>query len=312
MLSGQDKPTMNLPRIQAFLTVADTRNISRAAARLEVAQSVVSRHVRALEQELGCRLFERTGRGVALTEAAERLAPRLRAALDEMRRATAEAAETAEQPCGIVRLGVVPGAARPLVGLLHQRVAARFPRVALQFVEGFSNPLENQLAAGELDLAVINRYGRVLRRGEDRLCVVDSHVIGPPGAFRGTAARLSFRQLGSLSLVLAARPNGLRVELDALCRRTGVDLRIAVESDSLLVMKDLVVQGGLYTLLPRHAVHEELAHGLLASARLVDPGLPRTLSLVRSSRRPGSAAVRTVARELRDIVQGTLVNSVWR
>ena len=69
---------MNLRRIEAFLTVAETRNISRAAAQLEVAQSVVSRHIAALEAELGCRLFERTGRGVALTPSAQQLAPRLR------------------------------------------------------------------------------------------------------------------------------------------------------------------------------------------------------------------------------------------
>lgn len=298
---------MNLLRIQAFLTVAETRNISRAAAQLEVAQSVLSRHIRAMEEELGCRLFERTGRGVALTDAAERLAPRLRSALDEIRRATAEAAETADQPSGVVRLGVVPAAAHPLVGLLYQRITSRFPRIALQFVEGFSNPLEEKLAVGDIDLAVINRYGRAQRRAEERLCVVDSYVIGPPGAFQLKGRDMTFKQLAELPLVLAARPNGLRLELDQLCRRIGVQLRVVVESDSLLIMKDLIVRSDLYTLLPRQAVYEELEHGLLDAARLITPGLPRTLSLLSSSRGPTSAATRAVSREIREIVQTSMV-----
>lgn len=303
---------MNLRRIEAFLTVAETRNISRAAAQLEVAQSVVSRHVAALETQLGCRLFERTGRGVALTEPARRLAPRLRAALEEMERAAVEASEVGDQPTGVVRLGVVPAAVSPLVGLLYERVASRFPRIGLQFVEGFSNPLEEQLAAGQIDLAVINRYGRQRRRGEERLCTIDSLVIGPPGAFAQKGGEIAFRRLAELPLVLAARPNGLRVAMDQLCRRTGVQLRVVVESDSLLIMKDLVLQGGLCTVLPHQALHDDLERGALSAARLVQPALPRTLSLLASSRHAGSAATRAVSRELREIAQSPAVRSVWR
>lgn len=304
-------PAMNLRRIEAFLAVAEARSISRAAAQIEVAQSVVSRHIAALEAQLGCRLFERTGRGVALTQAAERLAPRLRAALEEMQRATIEAADIGDEPSGVVRLGVVPSAARPLVGMLHQRIAERHARIRLQFVEGFSNPLEEQLAEGQIDLAVVNRFGRVTRRGDETLCVIDSMVIGAPGAFR-PGQEISFRQLAERPLVLAARPNALRVALDLPSKKAGVQLRVAVESDSLLIMKDLVVQAGLCTVLPRQAVHEELALGLLSAARLVKPTVPRTLSLIASVRRPGSAATRAVARELRDIVQHTLVRTAWR
>ncbi len=311
MLQKHENAGMNLHRIEAFLAVAEARSISRAAVQMEVAQSVVSRHIAALEAQLGCRLFERTGRGVALTQAAERLAPRLRAALDEMQRAAAEAADIGDEPSGVVRLGVVPSAARPLVGMLHQRISARHPRIRLQFVEGFSNPLEEQMAAGQIDLAVVNRFGRVARRGDETLCVIDSLVIGAPGAFK-PGEEISFRQLAERPLVLAARPNALRIALDLPSKKAGVQLQVAVESDSMLIMKDLVVQAGLCTVLPRQALHEELAMGLLSAARLVNPTVPRALSLIASVRRPGSAATRAVAREIREIVQHVLVKSAWR
>lgn len=303
-------PGLNLRRIEAFLAVFDARSISRAAAQIEVAQSVVSRHLAALEVQLGCRLFERTGRGVAPTPAAERLAPRLRGAIDEMQRATTEAADIGNQPSGVVRLGVVPSAARPMVGLLYQRVAERLPRVRLQFVEGFSNPLEEQIADGQLDLAVINRFGRQTRRGEERLCVLDSLVIGPPGLF-APGQTLGFRQLAERPLVLAARPNG-RAPFDQASRQTGVQLNVLVESDSLLIMKTLIQRAGLCTVLPRQAVHEELARGELSAAKLVRPTVPRVLSLIVSHRGPGSAATTAVARELRALVDDTLRGTVWR
>jgi LysR family nitrogen assimilation transcriptional regulator len=303
---------VNLRRIEAFLAVSEARSISRAATQLEAAQSVVSRHIAALESELGYRLFERTGRGVAPTPAAQQLAPRLRKALDEMQRAAVEAAQLGDRPSGTVRVGVVPAAARPLVSLLYRRVAEAYPRVRLQFFEGFSNTLEERLSEGDLDLAVINRYGRARHRGEERLCVVESLVIGPPGAFAPARRELPFKALASLPLVLAPRPNGLRVALDQVCRREGVELQVAVEADSLPTMKDLVQHGGLYTVLPHHLVHDELQAGALTASRLSRPGFPRILSLAASTRHPGSAATRAVWREVRDVSQAHLAGKVWR
>ena len=305
------KTAMNLHQIQAFLTVAETGNISRAAALLDVAQSVVSRHIQALEAGIGCRLFERTGRGVALTDIAELLAPKLRAALDSMHAATAEAAEHSGKPRGVVRLGLVPAAARPLAGLLTRTLARSAPGIALQFVEGFSNPLEDMLANGGLDLAIVNRYGTGQRRGDVALCVVDSHVIGPPNTFSRSAATITLAELAALPLVLAARPNGLRVELDQICRRSGVVLDVKAESDSLLVMKDLLVQNAMFTLLPRQAVHEELRHGLLSAARLLEPDLPRRLCLLTGGREPRSLAVQATARAIKALVRRAEIRRIW-
>ena len=303
---------MNLHRIEAFLAVAQGGSITRAATQLDVAQSVVSRHVAALETDLGIRLFERTGRGVAMTEAAQLLAPRLRAALADMQRAAAEAAELGGQPGGLVRMGLVPAAAQPLVGLLHQRLAQRHPRIRLQFVDGFSHALDERLASGELDLAVINRFGRLDPKGEERLCVVDSLLVGPPGALAPDAPALPFKRLAGVPLVLASRPNGLRTALDEVCRRVGVQLQVAVEADSMLTMKGLVMHGGLYSVLPYQLVHEELAAGRLSAAGIVRPTVPRVLTLVLSHRQAGSAAVRAAAQAVREIVRDALVKTVWR
>ncbi|GAP37602.1 LysR family transcriptional regulator [Piscinibacter sakaiensis] len=302
---------LNLRRIEAFLAVAEAGSISHAAQQLDLAQSVVSRHVAALEQALGTRLFERTGRGVVPTDAAQALAPRLRAALEDMQRATQAAAEWGPEPGGTVRVGLVPAATRPLVGLLYQRVAERLPRVRLQVVDGFSNALEERLVQGELDLAVINRFGGTALRGEERLAVVPTQVIGPPGAFAPPPAEIAFRQLADLPLVLPSRPNALRTALDQLARQAGIVLKVMVEADSTLTIRDLVRQCGLYSLLPRQMFDDELSAATMSAARLVRPELPRTLALVSGALQADSAAVRAVAHEIRSLVPTPPVRALW-
>jgi DNA-binding transcriptional LysR family regulator len=57
---------MSLAQIETFVTIAETKTVSRAAARLRVAQPALSRQIKSLEDELGTPLFERTPKGMAL------------------------------------------------------------------------------------------------------------------------------------------------------------------------------------------------------------------------------------------------------
>jgi DNA-binding transcriptional LysR family regulator len=57
---------MSLAQIETFVTVAETRSVSRAAARLHIAQPALSRQIKSLEDELGTALFERTPKGMSL------------------------------------------------------------------------------------------------------------------------------------------------------------------------------------------------------------------------------------------------------
>ncbi|HEY8074353.1 MAG TPA: LysR family transcriptional regulator [Labilithrix sp.] len=75
---------MSLSQIETFVTVVQTKSMSRAAERLHVAQPALSRQIKSLEEELGTRLFARTSRGMALLPEGEIFLEHARRILDEI------------------------------------------------------------------------------------------------------------------------------------------------------------------------------------------------------------------------------------
>ncbi|MDB5954596.1 LysR family transcriptional regulator [Ramlibacter sp.] len=290
---------MNLKQLQSFVHVAEQGSLARAGAATGLAESLISRHIAALESAWGDRLFERTGRGMVLSEFGRRMLPDVRCALDQVQRLEAIATESAGVPTGTVHVGVLPSLARQLLPLLFADLRATAPGVTLHAAEGFSGNLDEQLAAGRLDLAVINRYGAKPGRGEEVLGTADTYLIGKAAAPLLGHASIAFKALSGVPLVLPSTPNGLRATLDQLSRRHGMRLDVAMEVDSSGSMTDVALSGHAYTLLPLMAVQEELARGKVGAAKVVNPGIRRTIALALTTRRPVSRAARHVASRIR-------------
>ena len=95
-------------KLRYFVAVAEELNFGRAAQRLHIAQPVLSRQIRALEDELGVRLLIRDTRGAALTEAGNQLLQDARFLLSESK-ALRQRLSRAATPTRVVRVGVMPG-----------------------------------------------------------------------------------------------------------------------------------------------------------------------------------------------------------
>ncbi|UUP18418.1 HTH-type transcriptional regulator DmlR [Nitratireductor thuwali] len=95
---------MNMAHLQLFVEVAAAGSFASVARQRHVDPSSVSRSIASLEDELATRLFQRTTRRVALTEAGERLLARIEPVLAELELATSEVRETVEEPAGTLRL----------------------------------------------------------------------------------------------------------------------------------------------------------------------------------------------------------------
>lgn len=139
--------------IRTFVTVADRASMTAAANALHLTQGAVSQQIKRLEEVLGCGLFERDRRGLRLTRAGERLlgkAKRLLALNDEI-----WAEMNGNAVAGEVRIGVPYDLVGTLLAPVLKTYAEIYPQVEISLVCASSPELAAALAAGTIDLAVI-------------------------------------------------------------------------------------------------------------------------------------------------------------
>lgn len=125
---------MNLAELHAVAAVADHASFRAAAKELQVSPSALSHTIAALERRLCVRLFHRTTRSVALTEAGAQFLARVRPALREIEGAVAAAGDLRATPAGTLRLNMSAGAARLVLMPLLCEYSRRHPEVHVDLV----------------------------------------------------------------------------------------------------------------------------------------------------------------------------------
>ncbi len=299
---------MNLKLLETFAQVVEYGSLSRAATSLGVAQSIVSRNIGQLETNWNARLFERNGRGVVLTEFGHTVLPEVRQLLKQQERIEEVVKDAAGVLSGVVRIGVVPSMAKVAVPPLLKHLQAHAPGIRLHIFEGLSGHLDDWLASGRIDMAIINRYVLPLR--EDELGEMTTYLICPASHKYARLPSIAFKDLAELQFVLPPVPSGLRSILDLHTRRFGIRLDIVMESESLSVMKEVVAAGGAMTILPLCTVQTEVLAGRLAVVKIVDPAIPRKITLATTGHHGLSKAARYVLSNLKSNVSRDLLAPV--
>ncbi|OSQ38795.1 LysR family transcriptional regulator [Thalassospira mesophila] len=186
--------------IRTFITVADKASMTAAAATLHLTQGAVSQQVRRLEDVLGASLFERDRRGLRLTAAGERLFGRARQILALNDEIWAEMTGDVER--GKVRLGVPFDLVGKGIAPVLKSYNAAFSQVELSLICAASPDLKNALAAGEIDIALIEEPVRDQPGGE---CLRIERLVWV-GAKGGTARARRPLPVSMVSQTCAFRP----------------------------------------------------------------------------------------------------------
>ena len=148
---------MELRHLRYFVAVAEEENFHRAAEKLHVSQSPLSRQMQQLKDEIGVALFEPSGRSVKLTLAGRLFLERAKAILSSVDAAVAEAREAMDGRIGTITIGFEPGSG--YLGLLSTIVAElrkRQPRVNVKLVPMIGTEQWEGLRSGEIGLAYGN------------------------------------------------------------------------------------------------------------------------------------------------------------
>ncbi|MBI0329839.1 LysR family transcriptional regulator [Burkholderia plantarii] len=123
-----------LSELTAFVAIADQRSFRAAARSLAVSPSALSHAMRSLEARLGVRLFNRTTRSVALTEAGEHLLRRVGPALSDLENAVDEVSTAQNRPTGSVRINASETSTRLLIRHVLPDFLLRYPEIHVEFV----------------------------------------------------------------------------------------------------------------------------------------------------------------------------------
>lgn len=156
---------MELRHLRYFVAVAETENVTRAAAKLHVAQPAVSRQIRDLEEELGVTLLERTAKAVRLTDAGRAFLAEARAVLARAGQAVAAVRAVAGGLRGELRVGYAPSLTVQILPWALRSFHAAFPDVRVALHDLSTGEMLAGLREGTLDLALMIRPQRDQLRG---------------------------------------------------------------------------------------------------------------------------------------------------
>jgi DNA-binding transcriptional LysR family regulator len=256
---------MELRHLEYFVAVAEERHFTRAAERLLVSQSGLSASVRALERELGARLFVRSTRSVELTDAGRALLTEASRALANVR--AAREAVAAVQ--GLMRGTLSVGTEQCLTGVNVPALLARFrsahPQVEIRLRQAGSTALAEDVQAGRLDLAFVALSGAVpdgvrLRPLAREPMVLLCHPDHP----LATEERVPVDKLGGEAFVDFHPDWGARGVTDRAFAAAGAERRIAAEVNDVHTLIDFVCHGLGIALVPRPISRKEPAAPLRA------------------------------------------------
>ncbi|CAH2600130.1 LysR family transcriptional regulator YeiE [Rhodovastum atsumiense] len=282
---------MTLDQLRVFVAVAERLHVTQAAATLNMTQSAASAAIAALEGSLGLRLFDRVGRGIALTEAGRLLLPEAKAVLTRL----GQAVQALDELQGLRRGHLALHASQTIAGywlppLMHH-FQQTWPQVTLSLGIGNTAQVARAVLDGEADLGFVE--GDVDDPLLVRIPVASDRLVLVVGARHPWAGRthLAPADLTGTRWVLRERGSGTRQVFEDALERQGVpaaQLDVAMELPSNEAVRAAVEAGAGATVISRLVAAARLATGALVELPFACP--ERRFMLLRHGDRHRSRA----------------------
>ncbi len=283
---------MEIIHLQYFLAVARHKSFSKAAAASHVSQSVVSKLVKDLEQQIGFVLFDRSSKKVALTDAGALFLAEADKLVSMFNNLASDLDSKYKQPRGKVSIGLPLMADAVSFAQLLGEFRRRYPEIETELCEYGSKRIELSIQEGALDVGIICRqpgnpdiFGAFTFSHEPLLVVVH-----PRHRFAGRKT-VKLADLAREPFIISSSDFSLHDDIVRHCRQAGFQPKVALETSQRELMVQTVAVNLGIALMPRN-VCEYLDPALVRSVPLVGPEIVHSMSLIWKNGRHLSYAAR--------------------
>ncbi len=263
---------MTLKQLELFLAIAAQRSFSRGAELVHLVQSTASQHIRGLEEEFGCRLFDRSKNGVHLTEAGrlfEQHAHRISDACTDAQLAMRRFLGAEE---AILRVGASTIPAACLIPDLLGAFTAAWPGVRLELVQGDTREVLGLLQGDSVELSLVGGIEQADQLEFETIGSEEILLVARPGMVPDHLDAAG--SLTQVPLIVREPGSGTRQVVDAALLKAGInlsDLRVLAQLGSSEAVRRAVLGGAGCGFISSLAVGREMRDGSLVVVTI--PGL---------------------------------------
>jgi len=287
---------MNLRDLDYICAVADHKHFGRAAEACHVSQPTLSGQIKKLEALLGVTLFERSHKGIRVTDIGAEIILIAREARDAARRIKSVAASAQDPLAGNLSLGLIPTIAPYLIPLFVGKLNETLPNMAMTYREDITERLTDSLLSGDLDIAVLATPPE-----EDTLTAIELYsepfwLVFPDDHELRDMKNASMADVKEDDILLLTEGHCFRDQALSICRPAHKRRRQSLRATSLETLINLVASGQGVTLVPALAMRGGWPNDLgLMSHKLTDRGAARQIYLTYRKRFPRIKAVQALA-----------------
>ncbi len=267
---------MDIHHLRIFTAVYRCKSFTKAARQINISQPTVSEHIKNLENELDCRLFDRIGKSIEATASAKKLFPKALQIIEELSRLKADILGGEDTLKGEIILGASTIPSTYLIPASIKHFQEIYPDIFFQVRIEDSlkiNQLiiENELACGIVGAKMAGKALCYEPFFKDQLSLVAS-----PGLIKKKTIKL--KELSGLPFVLREKGSGTRKAMEENLQRIGFSLRkkqVAAEFSSTASIKEAAKHGIGVAIISQIAVLDELRNGTLCEISLQKEKLER-------------------------------------
>jgi len=286
-------------QLRAFVALAKAGSFSRAGREISVSQSAVSHSVKALEDEVGCRLLSRTGKGVQVTPCGEHLLYYAERILGDMSLARQSLERLKAWGHSRLRVGTSPCIARYLLPKAIGRLRKDHHDLPVTIEAAGSGKCCELLEEGRIDFAIALQPERLAGVDASPLFQDELMWVLPPAHPWVQEGHVDRKDLNSQGLVLGHRCCPTFAAVERFFAREKIKPKVICEAGDVESQKAHVMEGQGVALLPLWTLRHEIALGILAVLPVGRKGVRRQWILLRAHATRPALLTEALLREVR-------------